>query len=122
MPATATHKTVRTRNGISYNMPEPTDFPGVEVIVDLDDPDTARYMDAHSSGEEVMRLHIVKGGKRVIVWVSVANFYGGKIPEVLVGVQRPATSRSCGDKRHVIKAKPCWDVERQPDGTYRPTK
>jgi hypothetical protein len=113
---------IRTRNGITYRSPDPADFPGVEVVVDLDDKDTARYMDAHSSGEEVMRLHIVKGGKRCIVWVSVANFYDGSTPTVVVGVQRPSTSRGCGDKRTVIKAKPCWPVVKGPDGSYGPVR
>ena len=75
---------IRTRNGIVYKMPEPNDHPGVECVVDFDDPETAKSMDCRAAGEEVMRIVVVKNGKRQIVWISLSNFYGGCAPRIRV--------------------------------------
>ena len=105
---------IRTRNGITYANPCATDWAGVECVVDLDDPETARYMDAHSGGEEVLRLAIVKGGKRAWVHVSVANFYGGRVPDVIVEVSK----KDNGTKRTKIKAAPSHAVRKNAAGEY----
>jgi hypothetical protein len=60
--------------------------PLADVTVDLDNPETAAYADSHVAGVYVLRVAVLKNGRRGYAHLSVANFYNGRTPDLRIEI------------------------------------
>ncbi len=104
---------VHSLGGVAYSIMKEGDHPGVEAVIDMDDPKVATAMDSRAQGEEVIRLVVVKGGKRQIIWISVSCFYSQPKLRVQIGGKSSAS-----DKSKVFTLRPWLKVAKDAKGDY----